>query len=170
MYYTGVGSRSTPPEMLGLMTRIAASLEKRGYILRSGGAGGADTAFASGCSAREIYLPWSGFNGVEGIVLPMPKEAAALASKLHPNWANLSQGAQKLMSRNSHQVLGTDLKTPSEFVVCWTSDGAETGPETGRATGGTGLAIRLAHQNNVPVFNLGREGALGRLRELVRSS
>jgi hypothetical protein len=48
-------------------------------------------------------------------------------------------------------VLGHDLRSPSRFVVCWTADG--------RATGGTGQAIRIAEAYAVPVFNFGRTDA-----------
>jgi len=47
-FYSGIGSRTTPLEVQALCTRIAAQLEKAGYVLRSGGAEGADKAFAAG--------------------------------------------------------------------------------------------------------------------------
>lgn len=36
-YYTGIGSRKTPIEILDFMTEIAIYLNKKKYILRSGG-------------------------------------------------------------------------------------------------------------------------------------
>lgn len=50
-YYAGIGSRNFPAAVLENMTKIAARLEKAGYTLRSGGAGGADTAFSLGVEA-----------------------------------------------------------------------------------------------------------------------
>ena len=47
-FYSGIGARATPPEMLSLMTRAAFALLKRGYVLRSGHAIGADSAFERG--------------------------------------------------------------------------------------------------------------------------
>lgn len=44
-YYTGIGSRQTPKDILKLMEDIAFKLAQKGYILRSGAAGGADTAW-----------------------------------------------------------------------------------------------------------------------------
>lgn len=41
-YYAGIGSRETPKDFLNLFTAVAISLEKRGCILRSGHAPGAD--------------------------------------------------------------------------------------------------------------------------------
>src|SRR3546814_17211599 len=46
------------------MALIASALEKRGFTLRSGFAGGADTAFELGTvreDLREVFAPWPGF-------------------------------------------------------------------------------------------------------------
>ena len=48
IFYSGVGSEQTPQEVLDNMTELAAELEKEGYVLRSGGAEGADKAFYKG--------------------------------------------------------------------------------------------------------------------------
>ena len=69
-YYTGVGSRKTPGAIFDLMGEIGRNLAIDGYVLRSGGASGADTAFEQGCDLhegmKEIYLPWKGFSGIQG--------------------------------------------------------------------------------------------------------
>lgn len=146
-YYTGVGSRETPPDVLGRMTKIARYLDGKGFTLRSGHAPGADTAFEDGARAwREIWLPWRGFNGSKSPFFPPHPDAIETAKRHHPAWSRCSYRAQLLHGRNAHQVLGADLQTPSEFVICWTKDG---GP-----TGGTGTAIRIATASKIPVFNL----------------
>lgn len=64
--YTGVGARNTPDRILDIMEHVGYVLAQRGYVLRSGGAEGADKAFEAGCDAahgnKKIYIPWSGFN------------------------------------------------------------------------------------------------------------
>ena len=40
LVYAGIGSRQTPPEMLGAMTELARELERTGWHLHSGGADG----------------------------------------------------------------------------------------------------------------------------------
>lgn len=151
-YYTGVGSRKTPAEVCTIMTQIAAKLAKRGYILRSGAADGADAAFEAGANQRltehppEIYLPWLGFNGSKSQLLPS-REAFLMAEQFHPAWGRCSPAARCMHARNCHQVLGKDLKTPSEFLICWTQDAA--------AGGGTGQAIRIAKHYRIPVYDLG---------------
>lgn len=163
--YAGVGSRSAPHEILRKMTRIAERLRERGYTLRSGAAQGADAAFEAGAgSAKRIYLPWPGFNGHDSDLSSPSVDAMRMAEMVHPNWKALGQAAQKLMARNSHQVLGNTLRSPVDFVVCWTPDGCETEAERSTKTGGTGQAIAIADRWGIPVFNLARKDAVERLR------
>lgn len=42
IYYTGVGSRETPKEVLNYFSKLAYFLASNNYILRSGHAQGAD--------------------------------------------------------------------------------------------------------------------------------
>lgn len=153
MYYAGIGSRETPVEILNLMNQIAKHLAKLGITLRSGGAEGADKAFEDGCDLvngpKEIYLPWKNFQNSTSqlIVGPEGSKAYLIAEEHHPYWHNLSQGARKLQARNSHQILGQDLQTPSDFVVCYT--------KKGKGAGGTGQAMRLAKSMNIPIFDCG---------------
>jgi hypothetical protein len=147
------------------MRSIAAHLAEQGWVLRTGMATGADQAFYRGACARhgsmELYLPWRDFErgersdieGREIFVLAQPTpEAYELAAKFHPNWGKLTDGPRALHARNSHQVLGRDLKTASRFVVCWTEDGSLDG--SGNKARGTGQALRIAHHHDIPVFNL----------------
>lgn len=161
MFYTGIGSRETPAHILLLMTEAAAILESRGWTLRSGAADGADAAFEAGViSAKEIYLPWAGFNNSDSPLTDAPTAAALeMAAGFHPAWERCSQGAQKMHARNCHQVLGQDLKTPSTFVVCWT--------EGGRLKGGTAQAIRIAQHYGIPVYNLGKPETLAEFKAVI---
>lgn len=148
--YAGIGSRQTPPEVLALMVKIAARLRGEGFVLRTGHAPGADQAFEIGAAdAAEIYLPWANFEKAAHLhpmahVQTRPTSAAyEIAKEFHPNWGVMGNGARSLHARNSHQILGRDLKTPTKFVVCW---------HMGR--GGTQQAIRIADHHDIPVFNL----------------
>lgn len=154
-YYSGVGSRETPNDILNQMTMIANALQDT-HILRSGGAPGADLAFENGVTNgnKEIYIPWKGFNKSDSLLYDIPTEATYIASQYHPTWKNLSQAAKKLMSRNVCQILGKDLKTKSKFVICWTQDGCQSHKTRTRQTGGTGMAISIASENDVPVCNM----------------
>ncbi|MHB1644226.1 MAG: DUF4326 domain-containing protein [Acidithiobacillus sp.] len=169
--YAGIGSRSTPDHVLQVIRKVAHRLSELGYTLLSGGAAGADSAFEAGCyGKKEIYLPWPGFRHLQGrhcVTLPSG-EAFRVAEIIHPAWKRLNDTSQSLMARNSHQILGADLRSPVDFVICWTPDGCESEATRTRTTGGTGQAIALADRWGVPVVNLAHgKAALVRLAEMV---
>jgi hypothetical protein len=151
MIYTGIGSRETPKDVIDKMVSMGRYMASHGHTLRSGGANGADTAFESGCINKqgpmEIYLPYPWFNRNESLLFNISVESRKLASKFHPNWPNLGDTGRFFMARNAYQVLGLDLKTPTDFIVCWTPGG--------KVTGGTGQALRMAAHYRIPVFNFG---------------
>lgn len=135
--YTGVGSRQTPADICKLMTKIASRLEKKNYTLRSGGAVGADSAFEKGVEKlKEIYF-----------ANDATEEAMKIASSFHPAWHRCKDYVRKLHARNVFQVLGKDLKTPSDFLICWTPEGS--------GSGGTGQAIRIATHYQIPIYDMG---------------
>jgi hypothetical protein len=133
--YAGIGSRETPRSILDIMSVCASKLEALNYTLRSGHAIGADSAFESYVSNKEIFV-------ADDATL----DAIELASHFHGYWDKCSVYAKKLHGRNSMILLGKNLDTPVRFVICWTKDGKDTG--------GTGLGIRIAEAYNIPIFNL----------------
>jgi hypothetical protein len=160
--YTGIGSRQTPEDILISIEEIARELALRGNRLRSGGAPGADQAFEKGARSvneeYEIFLPWPGFqeitrskyypyDGLRPTDYKYPtEEAFTMAKMFHPAWNRLNEWGKKFHARNVHQVLGYDLKTPSDLVICWTEGGA--------LKGGTAQAMRIASHYNIPIINL----------------
>lgn len=163
-YFSGIGSRETPSEIQRLMTYITEYLYEKYYILRSGGANGADKAFEKGVpkgSDKEIYLPWIRFNGNQSILYDVGPEVMDLAAKFHPAWTQLSRHAKRLIARNGYQVLGKNLETPSKFVVCWTPGG--------KLTGGTAQAIRIAIYYKIPIFNLGKQKDNKHIKECLKT-
>lgn len=168
-YYTGVGSRNTPQSILELINQISIKLSEKDYILRSGGADGADNAFYKHKPAKsEIYLPWKGFNGSNSDlyldVLSNRLKAEELAKEIHPAWQYLSNGAKKLHTRNTYQVLGLNLDNPSKFLICW----AEV-DKHGIPKGGTRTAWILAKQYSIPCFNLFLEKDKERLEKFIQT-
>jgi len=160
--YAGIGWRDTPQADLKKMADIGEILYCRGGILRSGGAGGADSAFEEGADRvpgrnkaalrKEIYLPKArGFNGRvadgETSFFDLRDEHYDLARKYHPKFDSLSPIAKSLMARNSQQCLGRNVDDPSGVVLCYTKGG--------KTVGGTGQSIRMAEDLGLPVINLG---------------
>lgn len=166
-YYSGVGSRETSTEILKLMQQIALDLSAANYVLRSGGADGADLAFESGASQKEIFLPWKGFNNNSSPLFYIPDKAFEISALHHPRWKQLREPVKKLMARNAQQVLGKNLDSPVEFIILWTPDGCIKGEDRTQATGGTGQAISIASSLNIPVYNLQREMDRQLVEELI---
>lgn len=152
------------------MEKIAIRLAAHGYVLRSGGADGADTAFERGATNKEIFLPWKGFNQNASTFFTPSYNAFRMAEKLHPNWAGLKPPVRKLMARNAHQVIGRNLDSPVTFVLCWTPDGCERHADRTIKTGGTGLAISLADTQGIPVINMANPDYMARLTEIVEKN
>jgi hypothetical protein len=160
------------------MSAVAARLAVDGWSLRSGGAVGADQAFQAGAAqaggAIELYLPWPTFQsanldrlGPVTVRLQRPTPAAAaIAERWHPSWDALSPSARSLHARNSHEILGVNLDAASSFVLCWTPDARLDG--AGRASGGTGQALRIAVGHGIAVFNLARPDHERRIRRLLQ--
>lgn len=150
--YAGIGARKTPQDILKSIVKIGEFLAKKDFILRSGGANGADSSFEEGCDLangkKEIYLPWLGFNDNQSR-LTWNQDNYNIAKKYHPYWAGLGHSARRMMARNTAQILGQDCKTPVDFVVCWT--------EGGKMIGGTSQALRIALDNNIKIFNLAKD-------------
>lgn len=151
--YAGIGSRDCPKEVFNQIVKTAYWLAMKGYTLRSGGADGCDKAKGQ----KEVYLPWAGFNSSKSAKVVHKKEAFEIAEKYHPRFNTLKDSVKKLQARNSHQVLGEDLGTPCDFVICYTKDGL--------GNGGTGQALRIAKDYNIPIFDFGKYPELGLCRE-----
>lgn len=162
MKYAGVGSRSTPPDYLKTIHRLAVWLSGA-WVLRSGRAPGADLAFEEGCrqggGLKEIFLPWPrfgndiapGFMGSELLESPSIKAYLMAEELLGPaHWVRLTRGGRSLHSRNMHQVLGKDLDDPVDMVIYWSPVDDKNEP-----IGGTKTAWRVAKDHQIPSFNLG---------------
>lgn len=150
--FAGIGAEDTPDDICKEMTRFATMMAKKGWILRSGGAPGADTAFEKGYEEypglKEIYLPWKGFNKNPSPLHTVSQQAINIAAKHHPAWNNVikKEASVKLLGRDSYQILGLDLNSPCDLVVCWTKDG--------KKVGGTAQAMRIAEAWNIKIMNL----------------
>ena len=160
--YAGIGSRNTPVHIQAKMEQLAEVLATHGYILRSGAAAGADSAFERGCDRaqgpKQIFIPWNGFSvsreapdvrrmtTERGVLLPAkPADADAISARFWPQnfvrWTALKGSTRALMSRNTCQILGPNLDRPAQFVLFWK-------PTDGRSSG-TDHALRIAAAHEV---------------------
>jgi len=142
MIYAGIGSRHTPDNVCKSMENIAYHHACMRMTLRSGGARGADSAFEVGHNKAN----WPHSNKEIYRAEDCRPEWIVFTALYHPAWHMCEARARALHGRNAAIIMGADLKTPVDFVVCWTKDG---GP-----TGGTGQALRIAEAHGIKIFNL----------------
>lgn len=184
--YAGIGSRTTPEDVLELMGKIAWYLSFAGWTLRTGGADGADTAFQThallaadssthtpSSGSTELYLPWSGFGDWGHLERTRPSlkgrlkvyaeptpEAFALSRDFHPigpgGWDTFLSSAVKKLMARNAHQALGRELDDPSAFVLCWTPDGVTLTTT-RQTGGTGQAIRIANGNGIPVFNLQRE-------------
>ena len=85
--------------------------------------------------------------------------AFKLASK---DYILRSRAAKLLHTRNVYQILGSSLKSPSQFLICWAKL-----DKHGNIKGGTATTWNLAQKYDVPCFNLINEEDKQRLIKFV---
>ena len=150
MIYAGIGNRSISYEVSSWLEKLATYLSHLGYNLRSGNAKGTDTAFQNGSNGKYVAF----------VARDATPDAIELASKFHPAWYMCNDYAKQLHGRNSMIILGKELNDPVKFVVCYAID---------EESGGTALGIKIARANNIPVFNMFKEGSYQQLLEFIGS-
>ena len=160
-YFSAVGKITTPPTV---KDRIVEELKKYvtfGYILRSGGAKGADTIFAQTYMEMggkvEIYLPWNGYNGKflghdyinQNCCIMVTPEAFNIAYELDEKWNERTEATKVLDARNVHIYCGFKIgKEPlSDFVVYF-----DDHPEN--KDSGTQRGLKVADKFKIPKINL----------------
>jgi hypothetical protein len=136
------------------MTLIGSQLALDGWTLRSGGARGADSAFEAGFDindgAKQIFLPFKGYEGNKSPLYERPPQAAYdLIDSMWTDVQHRTDLVRTMFARNCQQILGPNLDEYSDLVICWT--------ERGKPVGGTGRAIKVAQKFGIPVVNLAVE-------------
>lgn len=151
IYYAGIGSRETPQAVLERMEEFGELASGEGWLLRSGGAVGADSAFHNGAKRAgvqsQIFLA-DKRKAKGGDFLYDTKDVHFnLMRVFHPRPDALKPFAAELMARNGCQLFGVDFTNPTRLVVCYTEGGA--------MKGGTAQALRMAQSGGIPALNFG---------------
>lgn len=165
LIFTGVGHRKGVPNRIrDKATMLTKWLCDRNVRLRTGDADGMDRIFreAAPIDMVEFFAPLGRYNPHPNATIIAPnnmaecpyRKAVSITEFVHPAFHYLGDFERELHIRNVFELLGPNLDRPSDFMVCWTEDGAVD--RTTRKTGGTGQAIRIANKYGIPVFNLQR--------------
>jgi hypothetical protein len=159
----GIGSRDLNDEQLNIVEKLGEWIVRCGHELHSGGAQGADQAFARGGNRVDptrvfVHLPWLSY---ERNAIKLGNHVDILASMNfteqqtyeeyaqahHPAWDRLTNGGKLLHARNGRILFPNGYPGQSvDLVTAW--------PSTKLGGGGTGQGIRMAHAARIPVINL----------------
>lgn len=181
-WWTGVGSRDTPTEILALMYLVGRVFTDFGWRLRSGGARGADTAFYEGArwselfqvNTPQIYLAWNGvFNGItrhwedsakgyfDASKFAKWKEAEQIALDTRGSWARGKDAQGNIIELDEK---GKALHTRNVFQILGEHlDNPSKflicwAPPVGKrgltVRGGTNTAWKLAKKHGIKCINL----------------
>lgn len=158
-YITVIGSRDITPEEDVTLMFFNRAFQELGFCLRSGAADGADKTVTYFHNV-EIYIPWNGFaklyhDGQRVFSLdklPDTIKAKQKMKKIHPAPDKLTQGAEKLHTRNIYQVIGKDGANGQKsclVLYCANEDIVKNEP-----IGGTRTAVMFARELDIPTFNI----------------
>lgn len=157
-----IGSRDLNETQTTMCEKLGTWVVQCGHILDTGNAPGADQAFARGANQVRpdlvhLHLPWYNFerqvihddnvvhvlDDLEELHL---KFYSQIAEKHHPAFHRLSQGAKKLMTRNSSILLPPPLYFPVSHCLAI--------PGNKRGGGGTGQGMRIAVHEGIRLVDL----------------
>lgn len=174
-YYTGIGSQTITEEESVLITSIGEVMARKGYILKSGAARGADEAFQLGAcnvnpSMTDILLPWGSFkdrlqSSFEGINYRVPTAGEfrvareyLVAECIIPWFDSMKPANKKFHGRNYYQVMG--MVNTSVVIYCANEANSEV-------SGGTRTAVMIARELGIPTYNLRIKKERDKLRSLL---
>ncbi|MDF9399078.1 hypothetical protein [Vibrio sp. 1180_3] len=159
-YYSIFSNTTAPSEIRTVMYRVAASLADKGYVQRSGG-NSVEKPFISGATIlsgseqkSKIMLPWDGFGDQRigsGNYVGNQKLAQQMAKRYLKGFNRLKPEQRLIVARQVYVLLGKELKQHSEFLLCYTDDGATSHIDTKNKS--FEFILRLASNYGIRVFN-----------------
>lgn len=161
------GEQNCPDSVIPNLIDIIKELENNDYIIRHSVLRGFDEEVARVVRSAEMHLPWKGFADKESKFTYTPDEAKEIAKRCYPGWENLKLPMQGFSALKVRLMMGKDMKSPAQMLIIWTDDGAESVRERTQSCGFTGIAIDIANQLRIPVFNLQRADTLSRIRAFL---
>lgn len=197
-YYSGIGSRETPQDVLGIMEDAAFRLARIGCVLRSGKAGGADAAFQLGVQKyclsldkdngeaystgkAEIYIPWNGFGtlnledwwdiSLTDLNLVMPEQIEprnAILDEIHPNPTAL-RAKRGAFALHSRNVHQVLGANILEPRPSHFCLFYASEDKHGNPKGGTATAVNLAKKHGVKCLNLNTPDRLQTLESFLQA-
>lgn len=165
-----IGSRRIDPNQFNYIVAVAKAFAKRGWVIKTGCADGADYASMVGCREVDptlltLYLPWARYNesyqrDTDHKLIYDERDQQFLfwkesVAKYHPAPQRLSRGAFALMARNYGIVSGADVVVAMPMSIT--------------DVGGTGQGMRIAKDLDIPLYTVCDKDERQRLKTFINS-
>lgn len=168
--------RKVSDDILNKFTKIAKYLSTKGFIFRHNGSG--DSKLQNSIlTIPDIkvlsYLPWSKYN--TNIKKPVTRntklEAYEYACNYHAKFNNIPAVVRTKLGNEITAMFTEKFNDPVDLIVCYNENGDEviTRDVKYKDLGNISFCIKVAADNNIPVFNLGKEDAITRIVEFVKN-
>lgn len=155
-HWTAIVGPKTPPDIVGLMMRMASHLTGEGKVLRLPGTGKGSQALIEFASDHQLFLPRGrplhGDREFSIRQLPTFVQATALATEIFPQWAEYNEFSRSARLSILFALLGADLMAPSEFLFCFSRRTPAEEPEDEH--GSDYAALVIAKHLQIPAYNL----------------
>lgn len=165
--YIMTSGRDVPKHIVEQMVELSRSIKESGYVLRIGGLEGGDNVLGELDKDAELYLPWKNFSDKVSKLYFSTEECLALASKFNAKFNEINNSMRSFLGMYTRMVLGKDLKSRVNFIICWTPDGAEDSSSITTKTGLIAQAIGIASAMKIPVFNLNNADTVNKIKTYI---
>lgn len=150
---TLVGSRRAPFYIRQEAIELGEAFSELGYKARSGGALGMDTYWLCQYDPELATVYRHDDRSYDARTVNTTRlgafdEAIDIINRIVPHIAYMDATARLLHYRNAFQVLGDDLRSPSDYLLYWSP------LKNGVPVGGTKTAVLLAKRVGIPVLHL----------------
>lgn len=161
LYYAGSGAINAPENIIRLMSDIASYMENKGYVLRSCGMEGSDTAFEFGVKSDKNRIIYT----INDVI----QENIDMAYNIYPYQDRVVNG-DKYAGMKIIQSLGKCLTKPISLCIVWTESKAITLKESlkkYKTTGNCGILIGICEYYKIPIYNLAVNEHYNRIRRII---
>ena len=108
----------------------------------------------------EVYLPWRGFNQIEGKRTYNTVTCKDIAAKHFIGWEKIPDSVKAIMAAQVRMMFGDRNNSIALCLITWSKDGASKPMEVSKDTGRVSFVIKMASSFGFPVLNLQRPQAL----------
>lgn len=168
--------RKVSDEVLNKFAKIAKYLSTKGFVFRHHGS--ADSKLQNAILAVPdikslSYLAWTKYNqNIKKSVIKNPNRTCyEYACNYHSKFNTIPSSIRAKLAAQMAAMFTEKFNDPIDLLICYNEYGDEiiTKDTDYKNLGNTSFFLKVAADNNISVFNLGKEDAINRIVEFVKN-